>query len=250
MLKQCKKCSSIDLYNNGACKPCARLRASNYRKLNPDKVKKVLKEYRLNNKEKIKAYRESNAEYLREYAKKYHSEHYDDSEFRDLSKQRTKKWYLENKQKAAEYSRKYKAIKKHELSEYGKLYYAVNKEKIKEYSRKWSLENREKINKTRAKRRKINPEIHRSSSRKRKSRIAVCGDLGIGLVDKLLKLQRCKCACCGLPLGKNYHMDHIIPLALGGAHTDDNIQLLRAKCNMQKSAKHPVDFMQSRGFLL
>jgi 5-methylcytosine-specific restriction endonuclease McrA len=45
-------------------------------------------------------------------------------------------------------------------------------------------------------------------------------------------------------------MDHIIPLALGGTNTDDNIQLLRAKCNKQKGAKHPIDFMQQRGFLL
>jgi 5-methylcytosine-specific restriction endonuclease McrA len=53
-----------------------------------------------------------------------------------------------------------------------------------------------------------------------------------------------------LPLGDNYHIDHIMPLALGGSNTDDNIQLLRQRCNNQKCAKHPVDFMQSRGFLL
>lgn len=35
-----------------------------------------------------------------------------------------------------------------------------------------------------------------------------------------------------------------------GTNTDDNIQLLRKLCNLQKSAKHPVDFMQQRGFLL
>jgi 5-methylcytosine-specific restriction endonuclease McrA len=51
-------------------------------------------------------------------------------------------------------------------------------------------------------------------------------------------------------LGDNYHLDHIVPLAIGGTNTDDNIQLLRQKCNQQKSAKHPIDFMQSRGFLL
>jgi 5-methylcytosine-specific restriction endonuclease McrA len=45
-------------------------------------------------------------------------------------------------------------------------------------------------------------------------------------------------------------MDHIIPLALGGANTDDNIQLLRATCNLQKHTKHPIDFMQQRGYLL
>ena len=46
------------------------------------------------------------------------------------------------------------------------------------------------------------------------------------------------------------HLDHIMPLALGGSNTDDNIQLLRARCNLQKRAKHPVDFMRERGYLI
>lgn len=41
-----------------------------------------------------------------------------------------------------------------------------------------------------------------------------------------------------------------MPLALGGANEDWNIQLLRQRCNNQKKAKHPVDFMQSKGYLL
>ena len=63
-------------------------------------------------------------------------------------------------------------------------------------------------------------------------------------------LQKGLCPCCRKPLGNDYHMDHIIPLALGGSNGDNNIQLLRSECNLEKQAKHPVDFMQSRGFLL
>lgn len=48
----------------------------------------------------------------------------------------------------------------------------------------------------------------------------------------------------------SYPVELFIPLWMGGANTDENMQLLRAVCNMQKSAKHPIDFMQSRGFLL
>lgn len=36
----------------------------------------------------------------------------------------------------------------------------------------------------------------------------------------------------------------------GGTNTDDNIQLLNAKCNVSKGAKHPIEFMQKQGFLL
>lgn len=71
-----------------------------------------------------------------------------------------------------------------------------------------------------------------------------------GLAERLFRLQRGKCACCKKPLGSDYHLDHIMPLALGGVNEDSNIQLLRAKCNMQKHTVHPVEFMQQRGFLL
>ena len=43
---------------------------------------------------------------------------------------------------------------------------------------------------------------------------------------------------------------HIIPLALGGANDDLNVQLLTPDCNQRKKAQHPVDYMQSQGFLL
>lgn len=93
-----------------------------------------------------------------------------------------------------------------------------------------------------------NKEKCRIYTRNRKSRTV--GKLSSDIIERLFILQRGKCACCGLPLGDNYHLDHIMPLALGGLNIDNNVQLLRQRCNNQKSAKHPVDFMRQRGFLL
>lgn len=90
----------------------------------------------------------------------------------------------------------------------------------------------------------------RSEHKRRAIKANAPGSLSAGLRSKLYRLQRGRCACCGEPLGDKYHMDHIMPLALGGTNTDDNIQLLRQRCNNQKHAKHPIDFMQQRGFLL
>lgn len=86
--------------------------------------------------------------------------------------------------------------------------------------------------------------------KRRAQALASGGVLSVGLSAKLFKLQKGMCPCCKQPLGDDYHMDHKMPLALGGSNTDNNMQLLRKKCNQQKNAKHPVDFMQSRGFLL
>lgn len=83
---------------------------------------------------------------------------------------------------------------------------------------------------------------------KERRKMAV-GKLSAGLSRKLWDLQRGLCPCCEQELGK-FHMDHIMPISLGGTNTDDNIQLLRQTCNLQKGNKHPIDFMQERGFLL
>lgn len=69
-------------------------------------------------------------------------------------------------------------------------------------------------------------------------------------VKRLFVLQDGKCTVCRCALGKVYHRDHIVPIALGGSNSIHNIQLLCVSCNTSKQHKHPVDFMQSRGFLL
>lgn len=167
------------------------------------------------------------------------------------AKKRTATWVKNNKEKAAAYQKEYAEKKRDALKQYAAEYYLENAERKKEAARKWLSENREKANATKSKYRKANPNSHRAEKHNRMARIANNGGrLSVGLGAKLFRLQRGKCACCGLPLGDDYHLDHIMPLALGGSNTDDNIQLLRSKCNLQKNAKHPVEFMQQRGFLL
>ena len=115
-------------------------------------------------------------------------------------------------------------------------YYAANTDKCRAASAAWWA---------------ANPEAKRISGHNRRARKRENGGkLSRGLAEKLFNLQRGKCACCKQPLGDNYHMDHIMPIALGGANEDCNIQLLRSTCNQQKYAKHPIDFMQQKGFLL
>jgi hypothetical protein len=119
------------------------------------------------------------------------------------------------------------------------------------YQQKHYLENKETVSARIDAWRKKNPDIYRVWYENRRARkLSVGGVLTLGLSLRLFQLQKGKCACCKKPLGSNYHMDHIMPLALGGTNTNDNIQLLRARCNLQKQAKHPVDFMQQRGYLL
>ena len=93
-----------------------------------------------------------------------------------------------------------------------------------------------------------NPDKVREFTLRRKSR--KYGRLPRGTVNLLGSLQKWKCVVCKCDIRSKYHVDHIMPLAKGGLHVPENIQLLCPTCNVQKSAKHPIDFMQQKGFLL
>ena len=76
------------------------------------------------------------------------------------------------------------------------------------------------------------------------------GKVSQSIVAKLLKLQRGMCAICRCNIKSGFHVDHIEPLAKGGANDDANLQLLCPPCNLNKAAKDPIAHMQSKGFLL
>lgn len=104
-----------------------------------------------------------------------------------------------------------------------------------------------------AKFRKEHPEINRiNCSRRRARKLKADGSYALSDIIWLLKIQNKKCAFlwCGKVLGDSYQVDHIQPLARGGSNDKRNIQLLCPLCNMQKHAKHPIDFAQRNGFLL
>lgn len=128
---------------------------------------------------------------------------------------------------------------------------ADNHEKVLAKEDKYRADNPEKIKASNAKFYSKNPETFRISGQNYRARKRENGGkLSKWIVERLFKLQRCKCACCKQLLGDTFHRDHIMPLALGGTNTDDNMQLLCQPCNNQKHAKHPVCFMQQKGFLL
>jgi len=118
----------------------------------------------------------------------------------------------------------------------GAAYYKANLEKCRAASDAWHAAN------------PLAARIHQNNSRARD--LGREGRLSTGLASKLFALQQGMCPCCRQPLGNDFQMDHIVALHNDGPNTDDNIQLLRASCNANKKTKDPLDFMQSRGFLL
>jgi hypothetical protein len=176
------------------------------------------------------------------------------------------KFYLENAERINERQRrkrkeqpdvvkawevKYREANREFINRRSAEYRAANPEKRALTNARYREENKEAIARRVADWNARNPESRRIVRMNRRARIAESnGRLSVGLRRRLFALQKGKCACCGQPLGKDYHMDHIMPIALGGTNEDANIQLLRAECNLKKNRKHPVDYMRSKGFLL
>lgn len=145
---------------------------------------------------------------------------------RAFARKSAKKWYHLNKNK----------INKEKRSAYQKEWYQKNKEKVKSYSYDWRLKNPEKNKKSR-----------RISESKRR---AVEGNFNKNQLDELFKKQKYKCFNCLKSVRKKYHIDHIIPLYLGGTNWIENIQILCPKCNLSKGKDHPIDWAQKNGKLL
>jgi 5-methylcytosine-specific restriction endonuclease McrA len=75
------------------------------------------------------------------------------------------------------------------------------------------------------------------------------GKVRLDMAEWLHEQQRGRCAVCGVR-PKEFHLDHIEPLARGGVHCESNLQLLCPPCNLKKAAKDPIRFMQEMGRLL
>lgn len=115
-----------------------------------------------------------------------------------------------------------------------------NPDRAREIQRRWVAANPEKA--------RLQGRLRRHTRRARER--ASGGILSHGLAERLLRLQRDRCAACRNMLAGKFHLDHIIPIAAGGENEDKNMQILCPTCNLKKGAKHPVSFMQSMGFLL
>lgn len=230
--RTCKKCGFI--FSGPQCTACKKVTLNKWREKNAENISEYNKKYRLEHLDVTKAnqkkYRDENKEIRKAQFSKWAKNN------TDALAKKNKEWKKANPDKVKITAKKWRLSNQGKERAWKEEYYKENSERLKNAATKWRLENPEKRKVYTNNRRKLVKENG--------------GTLSSDISLKLLKIQKGLCACCRKPLGREYHLDHIMPLSLGGSNTDDNMQLLTAKCNMQKHAKHPIDFMQSRGFLL
>ena len=233
-IKPCKKCGSLEKTKDGKCRPCSIAYNRMYYAKNADILNAQNRENRIINGDKIRA--DDRIKHALNPEKKHKSNKKWRMNNEEHLRDKNKKWYIENPERAKYNNEEWIKNNPEKKRESDKLWRDSNPERVHENHKSWN---------------ERNPHKKRTYEQNRRARKNVSGGkLSTNIVEKLMKLQNGKCPCCKQQLGNDYHLDHIIPLALGGTNTDNNVQLMIAACNMKKHAKDPIDFMQELGFLL
>ena len=137
------------------------------------------------------------------------------------------------------YDAAYAAANPERVAAYKRKHYELNADKIKARVKQWAKDNPDRALQS----------WNAATRTYRAKQRANGGKHTAADVKQILDMQRYKCACCGVKLS-THHIDHITPLSKGGSNDKTNLQALRPPCNLSKSAKDPVTFMQERGYLL
>lgn len=217
------------------CKPCAKAYNAAWYAANRERVAARVKSQRSTDPEKYRAmserWRKANPDKVKAKSAQWYAAN------RDKSIEKSKAWQRANPEKVRERNlAAYRNRDPKKCNAAHREWTAKNSDKVRAWRQAWAERNPERL-----RLQKLNYKIRKRASG---------GRLSGNIITRLMELQRGLCACCRKPLGERYHLDHIVPLSIGGEHADRNMQLLRDKCNMQKSNKDPIEFMRSRGFLL
>lgn len=181
-----------------------------------------------------------------------------------------KRWADANKdKKAASYASWRERNRDHlkaKQAEYHAGWYDRNREAKTAKNKAYIQKHPEVARKAVAKWRRKNPEKAASYAREwyscpenravHRHRRRACGTQAGGThtaadLKRILEAQGHRCTYCCADLRKvTKHLDHIVPLALGGSNAPENLQWLCAPCNLSKGARDPIDFAQERGLLI
>lgn len=114
-------------------------------------------------------------------------------------------------------------------------HYLENKDEYRRKAKAWYLKNIDKA--------KAASRVHGGKRR------CAEGSFSVNDIENLHARQRGRCATCKKRIGKKYHVDHIMPINLGGTNYPENLQLLCPFCNMSKHDKHPDEWARINGLL-
>lgn len=146
-----------------------------------------------------------------------------DTTCKKCTRERADKHYLDNIEKKKEYQKQYYLENIEERREYKRSHYKEHKEELKEWFKEYEKDPRRVLT--------------RSVSRaKRRSKIKEFDtDITAEFLTNLWE-ETNTCEICGKELNdkKKAHLDHTIPLSVGGEHMTYNVRYVCADCNLTR----------------
>lgn len=177
---------------------------------------------------------------------------------------------------AREYGRAWYRANLDKCRESQRVYYAENADMVREKARQYGKDNREKLRLRDLRYRRANPEKVRAKVKRayaryrerhperirersrqarinnpvyyrlwqsgRRAKIREGENVQPADIQAIYDAQKGRCWWCRVTVGDEYHVDHIHPLSQGGEHAKHNLCISCPKCNLEKSAKTPLEF--------
>ena len=156
---------------------------------------------------------------------------------RELRLIQSRAWYEMNRERKTATTRAWTEANLEHHRAATRQWYKANKERHDANRRAWRKANPERTRIHRQKYYKANSERQKANVYARRARLAHA-------VPQRWKRSLCPdhlCYWCGTTLTpETTHIDHIMPISLGGQDTPDNTANTCASCNLTKSNAHPL----------
>ena len=134
------------------------------------------------------------------------------------NREHVSRWKKANPAKKRAHNRRWAKANPGKQREYNRRWAKANPGKQREYNRRWF---------------KANPAKKREYMRRRR---AAKRGATVEPVDEAAIYERCGYTCVYCGATEDLTLDHVIPLAGGGAHSEDNLVVACRRCNSSKQA--------------
>jgi 5-methylcytosine-specific restriction endonuclease McrA len=187
--------------------------------------------------EYYREYRASHRGHLRQADRDYYASHKEEKRVRNALYRAT------HQEQIAENQARYRELHREEAKIATREWVASNPARKVAADADWRARNQERCALNREQWRRENPDKMATYRRNiRARRRGAEGSHTASEEREQLARQSGKCFYCGIKLAREKHLDHVMPLCLGGTNYIANLVWTCPTCNWTKHAKHPMDF--------
>lgn len=164
----------------------------------------------------------------------------------ERNQENARRFYWSNREAEIERAKRWQAENAEHMRAFRRRWYRENMEESRAQSREWYHANKERSRETNRRWRKENPLRVSAKHRRRKARLRGADGDGVTVEQwaEIMARFNGACAYCGAT-GEMLTMDHVEPIARGGADTPENAVPACVSCNSSKGARFLLEWVVS-----